>query len=62
MMNPDEFYPLNNEQMVRMYKREKIDDLMKELVECQETYIEEAVEKSGYKDAREVLEYIRKKY
>jgi len=28
-MNPDEFYPLSNEQMVRMYKREKIDALMK---------------------------------
>jgi hypothetical protein len=61
-MNPDEFYPLNNEQMVRLYKREQIDALMKELVECQEAYIEEAVEKSGYKDAREVLDYIRKKY
>ena len=61
-MNPDEFYHLNNEQMVRMYKREKIDALMKELVECQEFYIEEAVEKSGYRDAKEVLEYIRKKY
>ena len=61
-MNPDEFYPLSNEQMVRMYKREKIDALMKELVECQEFYIEEAVEKSGYRDAKEVLEYIRKKY
>jgi hypothetical protein len=60
-MNPDEFYPLSNKQMARMYKREQIDALMKELVECQETYIEEAVEKSGYKDAEEVLDYIRKK-
>ena len=46
----------------RIYKRQKIDSLMKELVECQEFYIEEAVEKSGYRDAKEVLEYIRKKY
>ena len=61
-MNPDEFKQMNSDDLVRIYKRQKIDDLMKELVECQEFYIEEAVEKSGYKDAREVLDYIRKKY
>ena len=61
-MNPDDFQQMNSDDLVRIYKRQKIDSLMKELVECQEFYIEEAVEKSGYKDAREVLDYIRKKY
>ena len=61
-MNPNEFKQMNSDDLVRIYKRQKIDDLMKELVECQEFYIEEAVEKSGYRDAKEVLEYIRKKY
>jgi TFIIF-interacting CTD phosphatase-like protein len=61
-MNPDEFYPLNPDHLVRIYKREKIESFLNELHTMQETYIEEALSKSDFRDAREVLDYIRKKY
>ena len=63
-MDKDNFYELGPKDLARLYKtkREQIDEFLNELQTMQETYIEEAVEKSGYKDAREVLDYIRKKY
>ena len=61
-MNPDEFYPLNNDQLARLYKREKINSLLNELHTMQETYIEEALKTSDLREAQEVLDYIRKKY
>jgi hypothetical protein len=42
-------------------RREDIGDFLNELAECQNYYIELAVEQSGYKDAKEVLQYIMEK-
>ena len=61
-MNPDESKQMNSNNLIRIFIFQKYNDYIKELAECQEFYIEEAVEKSGYKDALEVLNYIRKKY
>ena len=60
-MNPDEFYPLSKDHLVRIYKREKIESFLNELHTMQETYIEEALAKSDFREAQEVLETIRKK-
>ena len=60
-MNPDDFYQLGPDDLVRIYKREKIDSLLNELHTMQETYIEEALSKSDFREAQEVLETIRKK-
>lgn len=61
-MNPDEFYPLNPEQLIRLQKRKVIDDLVNDLETMREEYLEAAVAASDFRDAREVLDYIRKKY
>ena len=61
-MNPDDFYQMNSDDLVRIYKRQKLDEFLNELQSMQEVYIEEALAKSDLKDAREVLDYIRKKY
>jgi 2-oxo-4-hydroxy-4-carboxy--5-ureidoimidazoline (OHCU) decarboxylase len=42
-------------------RREDIMDFVNELYECQNHYIELAVEASNYKDAKEVLQYIMEK-
>ena len=41
--------------------KSEILDFLNELSECQNHYIELAVEKSGYKEANEVLKYIMEK-
>jgi hypothetical protein len=61
-MDKDNFYEMRPNDLVRICKRQKIDEFLNELHSMQETYIEEALAKSDLKDAREVLEYIRKKY
>jgi hypothetical protein len=48
-----EFYELNIVELARI-QREK-------LFEQSQDYLEQAVELSGYKDAKEVIEYIRRK-
>jgi hypothetical protein len=48
-----EFYELNIVELARI-QREK-------LFEQSQDYLEQAVEVSGYKDAKEVIEYIRRK-
>jgi 2-oxo-4-hydroxy-4-carboxy--5-ureidoimidazoline (OHCU) decarboxylase len=42
-------------------RREDIMDFVNELYECQNHYIELAVEKSGFKEANEVIKYIMEK-
>jgi len=63
-MDKDKFYELGPKDLARLYKtkREQIDEFLNELQTMQETYIEEALAKSDFRDAKEVLEYIRKKY
>ena len=63
-MDKDNFYELRPKDLARLYKtkREQIDEFLNELQTMQETYIEEALAKSDFRDAKEVLEYIRKKY
>lgn len=61
-MDKDRFYEMRPNDLVRIYKRQKIDEFLNELHTMQETYIEEALEKSDLREAKEVLEYIRKKY
>jgi hypothetical protein len=46
-----EFTPLTNEMLVKMHQ--------KELSEIASYYYEQAVEASGYKDAKEVIDYIK---
>lgn len=46
-----EFTPLTNEMLVKMQQ--------KQLSEIASDYFEQAVEASGYKDAKEVIGYIR---
>ena len=46
-----EFTPLTNEMLVKMHQ--------KQLAEIASDYLDQAVEASGYKDAKEVIEYIR---
>jgi hypothetical protein len=47
--------------LARIYKRQKIDEFLNELHSMQELYIEEALAKSNYREAQELLDYIRKK-
>lgn len=61
-MDKDRFYEMRPNDLVGIYKRQKIDEFLNELHTMQETYIEEALEKSDLREAKEVLEYIRKKY
>ena len=42
-------------------RREDIGEFLNELAECQNYYIELAVEASKYKDANEVIKYIMEK-
>jgi hypothetical protein len=58
----DEFYPLNPEHLVRLHKREVIDNLLNELESMREEYLEAALAASDLREAQEVLDYIRKKY
>ena len=46
-----EFTPLSNEMLIKMQS--------KKLSEIASDYLEQAVEASGYKDAKEVINYIR---
>jgi hypothetical protein len=46
-----EFAPLSNEMLIKMQS--------KRLNEIASDYLEQAVEASGYKDAKEVINYIR---
>jgi hypothetical protein len=46
-----EFTPLSNEMLIKMQS--------KKLSEIASDYLERAVEASGYKDAKEVINYIR---
>jgi hypothetical protein len=48
-----EFYELNIVELARL-QREKLSNQSQD-------YLEQAVELSGYKDAKEVIEYIRRK-
>ena len=41
--------------------KSEIQNFLNELSECQNHYIELAVEKSGYKEANEVIKYIMEK-
>jgi DNA transposition AAA+ family ATPase len=61
-MNPDDFKQMNSDDLVRLYKRQKIDKLLNELEDMREECIEQALKLSDFRDAREVLDYIRKKY
>ena len=62
-MDKDRFYEMGPNDLARLFtKRQKIDAFLNELHTMQETYIEEALEKSDLREAKEVLEYIRKKY
>ena len=46
-----EFTPLSNEMLIKMQS--------KKLSEIASDYLEQAVEASGYRDAKEVINYIR---
>ena len=46
-----EFTPLTNEMLVKMHQ--------KRLTEIASDYLDQAVEASGYRDAKEVIDYIR---
>ena len=46
-----EFTPLSNDMLVKMHSRQ--------LQEIASDYLDQAVEASGYRDAREVIDYIR---
>jgi len=60
-MDKDEFYEMRPNDLARIYKRQKIDEFLNELHSMQELYIEEALAKSNYREAQELLDYIRKK-
>jgi len=47
-----EFTQLSNEMLVKMHSRQ--------LQEIASDYLDQAVEASGYKDAKEVIDYIRR--
>jgi hypothetical protein len=46
-----EFTPLSNEMLIKMQS--------KQLSEIASDYLDQAVEASGYKDAKQVIDYIR---
>lgn len=60
-MEEDRFYEMRPSDLVRIYKRQKIDEFLNELHSMQELYIEEALAKSNYRESQELLDYIRKK-
>jgi hypothetical protein len=65
MDKKDKWLELTPETLAELYKnrpsrkRVIIDDLLNTLEDMKDSYIEEAVEKSGYKDANAVIAHIK---
>jgi len=59
-MNPDDFKPDDFKYIIRYtIKRDQIMDFVNDLHNKQFDYLEAAVEASGYREANEVIEYIK---